>query len=377
MPVGMSIYRGGLIQSQRSLGREALTLTPAPRHSAVTLSCISLCNCKRAELDMNMPLSNETTTVLNDDMDLAVLRDQYEGGALNKVAYSRKIWSMHQRLFEYSEFLASTNVSAIEINGEGVIFQLRDPNLKLWCTPQDRGHVAITNLNFRKYESEEMRAVVQLAAVCGTMFDIGANVGLYSIALGQRFPSSRIMAFEPVPATYRELCRNLALNSIGNVTTFNLGLSDRCCDAPFFFDPTVSGAAAGAPLGPEYPITESLTCPVESLDAFVDRTGVAPDLIKCDVEGGELAVFRGAAKLFERRKPIVFTEMLRKWSARFGYHPNDIIALFRNFGYECFVLSGGMLRGFPEMDENTVETNFFFLHTQRHQEMVRFLGLLK
>jgi FkbM family methyltransferase len=216
-----------------------------------------------------------------------------------------------------------------------------------------------------------------LAKVCSTIFDIGANVGFYSIAIGQRFPCSKIMAFEPIPVTYQELHRNLALNSVNNVSAFNLGLSDRSYDAPFFFDPTVSGAASGAPLGPEYPVTESLTCPVETLDTFVDRTGVVPDFIKCDVEGGELAVFRGGAKLFERSKPIVFTEMLRKWSARFAYHPNDIIALFKDFGYECFVLSGGTLHGFSQMDESTVETNFFFLHRERHLEMVRFLGLLK
>ncbi|AXC11515.1 methyltransferase, FkbM family domain protein [Acidisarcina polymorpha] len=324
-----------------------------------------------------MPHSSEATTILPANLELAALRSQYEAGALNKAAYSREVWPMHERLFEYSRFLADTNVGAIEINADGVIFQLRDPDLKLWCSRRDRGHVAMTNLNFRNYEPEEMRAVLQLARVCNTIFDIGANVGLYSIALGQRFPSSKVMAFEPVPDTYRELCRNLTLNSISNVTTFNVGLSDRCWDAPFFFDPTVSGAASGAPLGSEYPVTESLTCPVETLDSFVERTGVAPDFIKCDVEGGELAVFRGATQLLERSKPIVFTEMLRKWSARFGYHPNDIIALFRDAGYECFFLSAGTLHRFLEMDESTVETNFFFLHSQRHLEVARVLGLMK
>jgi hypothetical protein len=74
---------------------------------------------------------------------------------------------------------------------------------------------------------------------------------------------------------------------------------------------------------------------------------------------------------------MVFTEMLRKWSKRFGYHPNEIIALFQQFGYHCFVLSEGILQPFLEMTEQTVETNFFFLHAERHLEMVRFLGLRK
>jgi len=309
-------------------------------------------------------------------MELAALRSEYEGGAFTKAVYSHEIWKIHQRLFEYSEFLANTNVEAIEINEDGVILRFREPQLRLWCTPQESRHIAISGLNFRKYESEEMRAVLRLAKACSVFFDIGANVGLYSIALGRRFPDSRIVAFEPIATTYKELQRNLLLNEVTNVSTFNLGLSDRASNIPFYFDPTISGAASAAPLGPEFADTQTLTCAVETLDEFVDRTGMLPDLIKCDVEGGELAVFRGATRMFERSKPIVFTEMLRKWSRRFGYHPNEIIALFSDIGYQCYSLSNGLLRPFWEMTEETVETNFFFLHTQRHTEMVRFLGLL-
>jgi FkbM family methyltransferase len=301
----------------------------------------------------------------------------YESGALGKVDYNREIWQIHQRLFEYSSFLRNTNVDAIEINEDGVIVRLRDPRLKLWCTPQDHRHVAIANLNFRQYESEELDAVMRLAKACSVLYDIGANVGLYSIALAQRFPNSKVISFEPIPSTYHELKRNLELNRTDNVMAYNMGLSDRSSDAPFYFDATVSGAASGVPLGPEFGPTETVVCPVETLDDFVDRTGLRPDFIKCDVEGGELQVFRGGTRTFERSKPMVFTEMLRKWSKRFGYHPNEIIALFQQFGYHCFVLSEGILQPFLEMTEQTVETNFFFLHAERHLEMVRFLGLRK
>src|SRR5665213_2400703 len=127
---------------------------------------------------------------------LSTLRSEYETGSLGKAAYNREIWAIHQRLFEYSQFLGSTNVDAIEVNEAGVVFRLRDPQLKLWCTPEDQRHVAIANLNFRQYESQELGAVLRLAKPCSVFFDIGANVGFYSIAVGQRFPDSRIIAFE-------------------------------------------------------------------------------------------------------------------------------------------------------------------------------------
>ncbi len=308
--------------------------------------------------------------------DLATLRSDFEAGLLTKLAYNGEMWNNHQRLFDYARFLPGTNVEAIEITEDAVVFRLRDPKILLRCTPSDQRHVAITSFNFGQYELHDFRVVMRLAKACSVIVDIGANTGFYSIALGQRYPYAQIVAFEPIPATYGELVRNLTLNGITNVSTYNVGLSDRTSDEPFYFDVTVPGATSGAPLGPEFGPTQTLICPVQSLDAFVERTGTAPDFIKCDVEGGELRVFRGAADTLARFKPIVFTEMLRKWSARFGYHPNEMMDFFRSYGYDCFVVNGAVLAPFAQMTEETIETNFFFLHRQRHLEMVRFFGLL-
>jgi hypothetical protein len=57
--------------------------------------------------------------------------------------------------------------------------------------------------------------------------------------------------------------------------------------------------------------------------------------------------------------------MLRKWAQRFNYHPNDLMAFLSSLGYECFVLREGELQPFLEMTEETVETNFFFMHPDR------------
>jgi FkbM family methyltransferase len=306
-------------------------------------------------------------------MKLATLRSEFESGKLDKKAYNDLAYNVHRKLFEYPPFLRDTNISSIELNEDGVVFTLRDPGIRLWCTPGDQRHTAITSLNFRQYEREDFSAVIQLAALSRVFFDIGANVGFYSVAVGSRFPDTRVIAFEPIPNTFRELTRNVALNCLQNVTMVSVGLSDCSVEAPFYYDDTVSGASSGAPLGPEFN-TEVITCPVETLDDFVGRTGIVPDLIKCDVEGAELKVFKGAAKTLARSKPMVFTEMLRKWAARYHYHPNEIIALFRHLGYECFTFSSGSLHPFLKMTPETVETNFFFLHAERHFETIRALA---
>jgi len=109
-------------------------------------------------------------------------------------------------------------------------------------------------------------------------------------------------------------------------------------------------------------------CVVKKLDDFVSSTPSLKriDFIKCDVEGAELFVFKGALETMKKDKPIIFTEMLRKWASKFNYHPNQIINLLKDLGYGCFVPHNGRMKEIVEMDENTVETNFFFLHGEKH-----------
>jgi hypothetical protein len=85
-------------------------------------------------------------------------------------------------------------------------------------------------------------------------------------------------------------------------------------------------------------------------------------------------VFKGAKNVLQQYKPIVYTEMLRKWSAKFNYHPNEIINMFKDLGYLCFTLKEEKLASFTSMDENTVETNFFFLHEKNHASQISLLS---
>ena len=113
-------------------------------------------------------------------------------------------------------------------------------------------------------------------------------------------------------------------------------------------------------------------CEVKKLDDFVSSTPSFKkiDFIKCDVEGAELFVFKGAIETIKKVKPIIFTEMLRKWASKFNYHPNEIISFMSELGYRCYTTDGQHLSPFSTMDERTVETNFFFLHKHKHGEII-------
>lgn len=109
---------------------------------------------------------------------------------------------------------------------------------------------------------------------------------------------------------------------------------------------------------------------VRKIDEFVEENNLHLDFIKCDVEGAELFVFKGGIASIERDKPIIFTELLRKWSVKFNYHPNELITLFKNLGYRCFSAKEGELIEFFTMTDATIENTFFFLHEKKHGQLI-------
>jgi hypothetical protein len=75
------------------------------------------------------------------------------------------------------------------------------------------------------------------------------------------------------------------------------------------------------------------------LDDVLAELGRTPDAIKCDVEGAELDVLRGAQATLERDRPLVMLEIDQRWAARYG-HTGEQVARFlteRGYGYERIV----------------------------------------
>lgn len=77
-----------------------------------------------------------------------------------------------------------------------------------------------------------------------TVFDVGANIGLYSLDLSRRFHGLRIHAFEPIPYVYEVLQQNVRLCGDADVTLHPFGLAQRDGHERFVFDPRLSYAGS-------------------------------------------------------------------------------------------------------------------------------------
>ncbi|QNI83947.1 S-adenosyl-L-methionine-dependent methyltransferase [Synechococcus sp. PROS-7-1] len=110
---------------------------------------------------------------------------------------------------------------------------------------------------------------------------------------------------------------------------------------------------------------EKIECQLSTLDNFSSQLSSDSrcDFVKCDVEGNELFVMQGGLEFINTHKPILFLELLRKWSAPFGCHPNDVLHLMRGMGYSVFVASSDCcLDLFDTVTDETIHTNYFFVH---------------
>lgn len=120
-----------------------------------------------------------------------------------------------------------------------------------------------------------------------TFWDIGANIGCYSLYAANR--NITVQAFEPSPVNFWLLARNVAVNKLDKLTAYPFGISDRT--GIFFWEPNVSAGSADNQL-----LSESKTACVQSysIDELVMCPGVEfPNHIKLDVDGIEKLILEG------------------------------------------------------------------------------------
>jgi len=130
-------------------------------------------------------------------------------------------------------------------------------------------------------------------------YDVGANIGLYSLYAAKLQPGCRVFAFEPESHNFGNLCGNLLLNRVENVTPCFFPLSSHEAFAPFYvYDLRPGGALHSlgrpSPLRNRPPLLKTGAL-AATIDALVSRHGLPPpDLLKLDVDGNEEQILEGA-----------------------------------------------------------------------------------
>jgi FkbM family methyltransferase len=299
------------------------------------------------------------------------LKALYKAGEMSKAEFIETSLACHRALFDYTQVLRSTDVNEIRISRDGVAFSVGVENILLNVPPGESRVVPLEVMNFDSYEPAENRVMDYLSAGARCILDVGANIGWYSVRFATRDRQAHVYAFEPMPVTYAYLQRNIAANRVGGqVATFNYGLSNSGGAVTFYLAPT-SGTNASLKNVADNADAVPVVGLTMTMDQWVANQAVSPDFIKCDVEGAELLVFQGGRQTLVTHRPVVFTELLRKWAKPFGYHPNDLLLHFADLGYSCFAIGSEGARPIDEVTEETIETNYAFLHKTEHALLIQ------
>jgi FkbM family methyltransferase len=155
------------------------------------------------------------------------------------------------------------------------------------------------------YEPDVWARVMSAVTPGSVVVDVGAYVGLYTIALAQRTrPSGRVYSFEPDPQNCAVLRKHIELNNVSErVEVHQLAVGDKDGFVPF-----TTGRDSQSVVGANSSTPETVR--MATLDTILPSGRI--DVLKVDVEGFEENVLKGAAVLLsdnERKPRIIFIEV--------------------------------------------------------------------
>jgi FkbM family methyltransferase len=159
---------------------------------------------------------------------------------------------------------------------------------------------------FVEFESQFLLGLLSIRP--GRVIEVGANSGLHTISLAKALAPERreIVAFEPQPFVFQNLCANLALNGLTNAIAYPWACGAKT-ETVYFprINYELQNNSGATSMTPEArPGDVAVSC--VRLD---DVVGTAPvSLLKIDVEGYELLTLQGAIETITRSRPLMYVE---------------------------------------------------------------------
>ena len=158
-------------------------------------------------------------------------------------------------------------------------------------------------------EPEVQVALQQYLRPGMVFYDIGANIGFFSLVAARLVgKEGRVVSFEADPEIAARLREHVARNEFGWIAVEEKAVWSE--PRTVFFARTDPATSPDRGLGHVVAAGGSDTIQVsaESLDDY-SWTQPSPDFLKCDVEGAEVEVFRGAQRLLKEKRPGIICEM--------------------------------------------------------------------
>jgi len=193
-------------------------------------------------------------------------------------------------------------------------------------------------------------------------YDIGSNIGIYSLYAGFKYPNLSVFSFEPTSNNYISLQQNVWLNQFSNIFPFNLALAKGNKITNLYFSDLRAGNSGAQidravnEIGEEYEVQRCEKILAVSVDRLVfDYDFPVPAYVKIDVDGHETEILEGMLKtLAEPGMTSILVEFNNEneffdWSARletFGFRRDLSYEDLPNHSRNRRLVGGGSARNY-------------------------------
>lgn len=176
--------------------------------------------------------------------------------------------------------------------------------------------------------------------------DIGSNIGYYALLAGTLVgPSGKVLAIEPEPNNFKLLKMNVRNNNIENVETIQCAIGSKDGVSEFYLTEASNTNSLITPSTDR--IVSSIQVCTRKLDTVIKDYGLPQiDLVRMDIEGGEIIAIKGMRYILKHYKPKVLVELhcdvagveaIKKLLSLFiqsGYHVDCILNRDEDFVWE-------------------------------------------
>lgn len=207
--------------------------------------------------------------------------------------------------------------------------------LPMWVDTRDRV-IATHLLGEGVWEPSETAAFLAHLREGMCVFDVGANIGYYTLLAARAVGSSgRVWAFEPEPHNFALLTRNAAENGFENVRLVNAAVSDRSGVLRLHLDDANFGAHSLEAGSVRTSSGRSVDVETVFLDRFADEASAfgAGVLVKVDVQGAEALVVAGAQRLLGLPNVTLFLEIWPEALERARADAGRLLASLEDLGF--------------------------------------------
>ncbi|WFU18786.1 FkbM family methyltransferase [Bradyrhizobium sp. CB3481] len=206
----------------------------------------------------------------------------------------------------------------------------------------------------------------------GTIVDVGANIGFYTLEAAAAVGSSgHVVAIEAAPSHANALRQNVELNGLQNVSIIESAVGHAHGEATLSRadEDNLGMFSLGGAGG-----VESHTVTVRTIDELLEERGVhSVDLIKMDIEGSEYSALLGADRILRTLRPAILVELNESALRRCGSSSSEVLGLLHGLNYLGWKIDRDSTEPLGDHDEvDCIEC--IFLH-RGNQPLIERLGL--